>query len=656
MAGAAGQQTGSTLNRPYGICINGHKSCFAIFPPCLYDGCTFCQTVVKMKSRTLPKCHFDATPWPGMPMPGHGLILGLGLVLTCAVPALADPVQLQAATGTDSQQLLSELRGQLPDEAKPDTVFQARQQAKRAARTVKELLNARGYYAPQLTPAVHTENPIRPYLIVDPGQQFRIGTLDIDYQGEPPRSDDARAVQSGFSLKPGDIAIPARVIAQQSAIITDLQQRGYAFAETQGRSARGHRDTALVDVTYDVSAGRRTRFGTVEFPPDSPVKAKYLHKLVPFETGDLYNPDDLDKFRSRLNGTGLFSVSTASMQPGTPDGKADHDATSDVLVHLQMRKHYTLKLGASLSTDQGPGATAELTRRNFTHNGDFLVASANANKYQQALGLQWQRPNQFGYGRNLVLGTGISNENTDAYDRQSLSVNGGLDVRTDNKINYGFGAEASLVRESGAQSAHDLVQGNVYGYAGIDRTDSILNPTRGWRVQTRVAPSMTFDGVTAGYVRSTAEASGYLPLDSQRKFVLAGRVKGGSVWGAALDDLPASSRFYAGGGGSVRGFAYQAIGPLQPGTNTPTGGRSLLLASASARWHFRQKWGLAAFADAGTVGSDAVPELSDMRAGAGVGVRYYTPAGPLRLDFAVPIDPRADDAAFQVYISLGQAF
>ncbi len=157
------------------------------------------------------------------------------------------------------------------------------------------------------------------------------------------------------------------------------------------------------------------------------------------------------------------------------------------------------------------------------------------------------------------------------------------------------------------------------------------------------------------FVKFRGEGSAYYSLDTDGRFVLAGRTVAGSIVGADLAEIPADRRFYAGGGGSVRGYAYQGIGP-RDARGQPTGGLSLLEGSVEMRFAVTEKFGIVPFVDAGTVSTKAFPDFSEVRAGAGVGIRYLTPFGPLRVDAAVPLNPGPGDPDFGIYAGIGQAF
>jgi translocation and assembly module TamA len=137
--------------------------------------------------------------------------------------------------------------------------------------------------------------------------------------------------------------------------------------------------------------------------------------------------------------------------------------------------------------------------------------------------------------------------------------------------------------------------------------------------------------------------------------VLAGRIALGSIIGAAVDAVPPDWRFYAGGGGSVRGYPFQSIGP-RTGGGSPAGGDGLLEASLELRRRFGTHWGVVAFADAGAVSENGIPGAGQLAVGLGLGLRYYTPIGPVRVDVATPLNPQDGDSPVQLYIGIGQAF
>ena len=223
-----------------------------------------------------------------------------------------------------------------------------------------------------------------------------------------------------------------------------------------------------------------------------------------------------------------------------------------------------------------------------------------------------------------------------------------------------FAVQAGLEVETGQSS--DALGRLDYTLVGTpvavtyDSTDSLLDPTEGVRASASVAPYPSFFGSDPGIVITKGQASTYYALDEEARYVLAGRIGFGSIVGADLAEIPANRRFFAGGGGSVRGLEYRTLGPKSP-FGDPIGGRSLLEGSVEARIKVTDTIGIVPFVDAGTAFEGSLPDFDErIRVSAGLGLRYYTGIGPIRLDVAFPVTREKGDSPAAVYISLGQAF
>ena len=201
----------------------------------------------------------------------------------------------------------------------------------------------------------------------------------------------------------------------------------------------------------------------------------------------------------------------------------------------------------------------------------------------------------------------------------------------------------------------DLVTVAVLGDVVLDRSDDPLNPSKGWRVSGRLEPTVILGDTNLPYLRAVAQGSYYLALDAKAATVIAGRLRLGRILNGRVEDIPASQRFYAGGGGSVRGFSFQGVGP-RLSDKTPRGGVFLMESSLEVRRELTPTWGMAAFVDAGTVGSGGPGDFGDLAVGAGIGVRYNLGFAPIRIDIATPLVRRRGEALFQLYVSLGQSF
>jgi len=189
----------------------------------------------------------------------------------------------------------------------------------------------------------------------------------------------------------------------------------------------------------------------------------------------------------------------------------------------------------------------------------------------------------------------------------------------------------------------------------FDDTDDLLNPTKGIRATLLLTPTQSFGGSSATFTLAQLSGSTYVDLSGSGRSVVALRGLVGKAFGASVFALPPDQRFYAGGSGTVRGFRYQSVGPQFPDGN-PTGGTAVSAGSVEFRQRILEHYGVVGFVDAGQVTADGAPFTSTWRVGAGIGARYYTSIGPIRLDVAIPLNRQPHGDAFELYIGIGQAF
>jgi translocation and assembly module TamA len=542
----------------------------------------------------------------------------------------------------------------------PRTVLDARRRASEAARDATALLRSEGYYEASVTADVARRPSPRAILRVEPGPRFRLVTATIDWVGAAPDPVATKAAVAAVGLNAGDPGRAADILAAEGRAIAELEKRGYADAEVRPREVVVDHAKATVKPTFRIASGALVRLGPVRSIGKDPTRVAWLGPLAPWKPGTPYDPALLAKLQKRLLDTGVYESATVALaQSGGSTG-----ASRPVLVTLIDRPHHALELGASYSTTEGSGADAKWITYNRLGRGDSLILTAKLYDIQQRLDLEQDLPHWGRADQTLKVGGGFVGDRTPAYD----DLGGGIRVdvvRRPDLINVAFVGASLDFTATREKSAVNLLATPVgenlklfiattrAGFT-LDRSNSILDPSRGWRLEADAEPTFIAGDRTLGYLRGQAQLTGYLPFGVGLP-VAAGRLKLGSIWGGSIPGVPADRRFFAGGGGSVRGFGYQQVGP-RLSDNTPVGGLSLVEGSVEMRQRLGRKWGLVAFADAGTIGVSSTPSFRDLSVGVGAGLRYDLGFGPLRLDIATPVNPRQGDSPVQLYISIGQAF
>ncbi|EKY26779.1 autotransporter assembly complex protein TamA [Brevundimonas diminuta] len=589
------------------------------------------------------------------------LLLATAALCAFATHATAEPrAQIRGEIDADLKRQLEQAVGHV--DGAPANRFEARRRARAALESAQALLRSEGYYQATVQDQVEGEETPVAIVEVTPGRRFVLGDAKVNWSAPAPDADTSAAVIENLQLKPGEPGRAADVLAAEGRLIADLTRRGYADAVAQPRRVVVDHATFLVEPGFNVASGELVRLDGIQLRTSGPTKPDWVQSLVPWREGDRYDPEDVAELERRLLDTGVYDgvgVALSSLDDTRPDG------LRPVVVTLADRPVSLLEAGASYSTYEGVGVDVFRTRYNRFGRADTLRYGARIASIDSRIGGEWSQPHWRRAGRTLKLSSFIVNEQTDAYDRSALTLAADLSQRLGKTswFSYGLGVDAGQYTEYRFDPLtqrpitfdRNLAIVTLRGSAFMDRSNDPLNPTTGYRLSVSAQPTAVTGEDTVMFLRTEGQASAYLPLQDGAKTVLAGRARIGSIIGGEELTIPSDRLFYSGGGGSVRGYSYQSINPRLP-DNRPRGGLSLFETSLEVRRDIGEKFQAVAFVDGGAVGFQETPNFSNMRYGAGVGVRYKLPFGPVRADVAFPLNKREGDSEFQLYISIGQAF
>lgn len=521
---------------------------------------------------------------------------------------------------------------------------------------IREVLRAEGYYDPRvaLTVAANeapAEQAATVTLTLDPGPIYRLKrfTLVFKTQEQEKAAEGLTYKELGVSL--GTRARSEGIVAGERAVTRRLGWRGYPFARIAERDVVVDHADRSVAVDLDVDAGPLTHFGQTRIDGLEDVDASVVHREQRWKEGDLYDTRKVTEMRQALAGLDLFlSVAIAPQRDEMTANKVP------VTITVAESKSRSIGGGVRYSTSQGAGVRAFWRHRNlFGYGEDFRLDGDVA---EQLIGLKASlgRPAFLNPQQRLDFSLYAQQENVDAYDATRA---GGVTTLTRQfggpySGSVGVSLEQSRIEDSSGTNNFTLL--GLPTSFERNTTNDLLNPTKGGKLSLSATPYTGVVGSDSNFLVLRLDDTMHLPFDAAGKYVLAGRIAIGSILGATRTDIPADKRFYAGGGDTVRGYAYQSVGPLD-GSNNPVGGSSLIAGSIEMRARVMEDIGLVAFLDGGNVFRSELPDFGvDPLFGAGFGLRYYTPIGPLRFDLAFPLDRRPSDDAFQIYLSLGQAF
>ncbi len=494
--------------------------------------------------------------------------------------------------------------------------------------------------------------PVEVSITVDPGAQFSFGTVTIDTGASTLDTDPGN-----WGLKAGDFADSGKVLDAEKRIVTDLRNQGYPKARIAERRVTADHQRKTLDVTLAVNPGPRAQFGPVAVNGTEVTDADFVRRQAMLPEGGAYSPERLEAARKRLNDLGIFS--SVRFVEGDVDQQT---GKMPLTIEVSERKRHVIGAGASWSSTEAIGLESYWRRRNLFGRGELLsvegsvgrLGSEDFGELDYSAKIAFEKPGIIGPLTKFSTSLGARQENPDAYLSRSVTYNAFLAKEFDDDLRAKAGAEISFSREEDAFGTETYLLAGLPAEVVYDNRDNKLDPTEGIHASLLAEPAYDLKNSSAMlFVRGTV--SSYLSLDPADRFVLAGRASAGSILAPSIRSIPASRRLIAGGGGSIRGYAYRNVGPRENGE--VTGGRSIVELSGEMRMRVTDTIGLVGFLDAGNAFGDTVPDFSaPLKLGAGAGIRYFTPIGPLRIDAAVPLNPAQDDPDFALYVGLSQAF
>jgi translocation and assembly module TamA len=495
---------------------------------------------------------------------------------------------------------------------------------------------------------------------VDPGPLFLFDQTLIANRAPPAtnRKDVVPTPESaGFAT--GEPARSGTIIRAEQLSIAAWREQGYAKAKAGPRRVVAEHPTRTVDAQLEMQPGRKAYFGETTVRGTQKMKPGFVRYMAGIKPGTEFDPDDVKRANDRLARLGVFRAMRIEEAPEIgPDG----DLPMTIVV--QERKQRRIGVGGTYSTIDGIGLESYWLHRNLFGRAEQLriegkVANfennADPEDFTYRAGATFTKPGVGTPDTNFTASAYFEREVLDPYTKTGVSGQAGftrLFGKTLTAKAYLAGSHARF--EDVVYGSRDFTTGGFLGALTYDSRNNPVNATRGHYIEVTALPFYEFNYENAA-ARFTGEGRSYLPIGEGDRLVVAGRAKIGTVVGPSISELPPDILFFAGGGGSVRGYPYRSIG-VEVGDQV-VGGKSLVEGSVELRGRFTETIGAVAFLDAGLVGADSTPDFDqDVKLGAGVGLRYFTSLGPIRLDVAVPLEKSPDDPSIAFYVGIGQAF
>jgi len=467
------------------------------------------------------------------------------------------------------------------------------------------------------------------------------------------------------TLDPGRLGSPLgrraraeEIVGAEGAAVLRLRESGYPYAASAGRRAVADMEEGTIEVESRVAPGPFVRYGPMTITGADSVDHDYMRSYKNWEDGQPVRRSRLDEFQRELAQTGLFSAVSVRL----PDAPVDvpEDGTAPITVAAEERLPRSVSAGVRYHSDDGASVRAAFQHRNLFGAGESLRATLDLSLVEPEIGVDFRKP-QYLRDEQALLASGLAKyRDDDVYKGFSSEFAAGLERRLTDQWRVGMGG--SIGYDDISEDTTDADGGQAYllglpMFVEFDDSNDILNPTQGVRFRADVTP---YSGVYAddpvAFMVADATASAYINLSGDGRWVFATRGRLGSVISGELETTTPTKRLYSGGGGSVRGYQKDFIGPLDD-DDKPSGGLSVIEGGAELRAPIAGDFGGVIFFEGGSVSTELFPNFEeDVQWATGLGFRYYSPVGPVRLDIAVPVNPRDVDNDFEFYFSIGQAF
>ncbi len=492
---------------------------------------------------------------------------------------------------------------------------------------------------------------------VEPGARFRFSQADI-----APLAPETE-IPEGYAV--GEPAPSGVIVDAAGAAVEGWRAAGRAKARVADQRVVAQHAENRIASRIAMAPGPVAYFGPLTFSGSDAVREERLRAIAGYPEGEVFDPDEMEDVARRLRGTQVFSaVALTEAEELTFDDRLPIRA--DLVAYPPRR----IGFGAEYSTDDGATVSAFWLHRNLFGGAerfriDGEVSGIGGDETDQgnssmdySVGARLERPATFSPENTLFLEARAERLNEDDYTSNVGTLGFGIQRYVNDRIEieYGLAYRFSRVEVDDETTDYSMLTAPLSGT--YDGRENELDPKGGIYLDLSATPFYGLNEETGDGARLTWDGRTYVSFGAEDRVTLAGRVQGGSIVGADLERVPNDYRFYSGGGGTVRGQPYQSLGVRLDGNES--GGASFVGLSAEARVGVTESIGVVAFYDYGIVGRDAFPSGdSESQSGAGIGLRYNTPIGPIRLDVAAPVttpDDQEDTSSVEVYIGIGQAF
>jgi translocation and assembly module TamA len=536
----------------------------------------------------------------------------------------------------------------------PASINALRYRAESDIPDILKILHAHGYYEASVDVRVEeTLKKVNVIVSIQAGPVYKLEDYQIKLYCNAPNEETCcdRVSLEKIGIVLGCPAVGQKILSAELKLLEILGECGHPLAEIDHREVIADGITKGIRISLSVKTGPLTRFGPLTIQGLREIKELYVLQKLTWREGEIYDSRLVESTQRMLMNSGLFSSVVITHSP-------DLDAEGLIQMKLEVveSKHKNINVGISYQTVFGPGITFGIENRDMGGMGRRLSFQGDVTRISQTGTATYYVSDFRQVGQDLVGQAIAMRENLFAYNDRSYSVTGRLDKKLTRQLRFSGGvrAERLLVTDSVDNGNFTLIE--VPLYVRWSSANSLLNPTRGATLEYSAAPSVNISQISQYYLAQEISQSTYIPLMKNEFLVFAQQITFGMILSNGLNAVPIPKRFLGGSEQELRGYRYRTVSPLV--CCLPEGGRSAIYYTAETRFRLSQSIGVVPFFDIGNVYSQQFPNLSGKWfKSVGLGLRYFSFIGPLRLDVAFPLNRRkCIDPFYRFLVSIGQTF
>lgn len=518
-----------------------------------------------------------------------------------------------------------------------------------------QTLHSEGYYDATITNSVeNVEGNADVMIFIHPGPRYILESYEIvnvDCKEKVLLEECSNITPADLGVEIGMPVNAQNILDAEMILLKNLANCGYPLAETESRSVVANTARKTVEVKVCINPGPLARFGPITMTGVRNVNDSYISNKFTWREGDIYSEKLVDTSQRSLIDTDLFSSVLISHGE-----EVDANGELPMKVRISESKHRSINVGVSYATNDGAGLAFGWATRNFRNRGEKLGVELNVQRVYSTGLLTYMIPEFFRIDQSFLFQAGAERQHITVYLANIYSGKAIVErfFNPNNYCSVGIKYENIHIHESIKNGAFSLL--SIPIYYRYTTVENLLDPLSGIVISYKPSPYQGVGHHRDFFFKQELTTSFFAPLTPGKKVILGFRLQLGSIIGTPFQNIPFTHVFLGGSEDNLRGYRFKTVSPLNA-NGDPVGGRGALYFTFEPRYRITKSLGVVTFFDAGTVTLKGYPRLdAHWFKSVGLGLRYFTIFGPLRVDVGFPLDRRHLDPRYRFYTSIGQTF